>query len=494
MYMKKVGNSLKATTVVNKANRNFWIGNIIATSAFLLILLLCPVGNGLTEVGVRVLAVFAWSVLLWMLGNCVYGTIGALCLLPLLGVSTSDVLANTVFGHSSVTIMLFFALTTHVLKNCGILDIWVRWLLSRNLFVKRPYLFLVTFAYIVMLVGSLFSQIITSFVFCSFAIEFCKTLGYKRTDKFYLSLICVVLWISSVGESIIPLGKGLGMITIATMSGLGLTFDLATHCKISIPFALLYPLLILAVIRFFIRPDVSRYITYNTSNLRESLNSQKITKKMKLVIISYLLMLIIWILPNLSVCPTALKSILDKCGMLCPPMLLCMFYSVARFDGKPLLNIENDWDKVPWHAAVFAGGIATFSSLLSSDQIGISLWLKTIFSNTTLVSSDYAPMVILAVFITIVLTQFTSNGVICSTVGTIMYTIILTIHPGLNSSFFSVLMLSCGTAFLTPAASPLVPYIIGDNGFVSVKEVLRPNLIMMVLAGALISVLSLVLM
>ena len=469
------------------SGKQFWIWNAIALVLAIAVYMFVPRVDGLTDMGARTLAVFTWTVILWCATSVGYSTMGCICLSVILGLIDTDTILGLVFGSSPVVIMVTFCLATDVLMECGFLDYAVRWELSRNLLKQRPYLFLTLFAYFVMFIGSLFSQIITVFVFCGAAKEFCEMMGYKRGEKFHTSMMCIVLWVACIGESILPF-KGLGIIVTNAIRNIGINFDFVNHCKIAIPFALLYPVLMLIVVKFFIRPDVSLYNEFDAEGMRRQIKEVRITLKMKIVMISYILMLLIWVFPYMPFCPESIASVLLSWGSVFPSLVLCVVYAYIRIDGKPLLDLEQDWSKVRWNAAIFAGGILVFSALFANPEGGVSSWMSNLISHTPAGRLSFVPLVVLAVYVTMLLTQFTSNGVVATTIGMAFYSVLALQRTDFGTSFFTIMLLSCGTAFLTQAASPIIPCALGSTGFVDNKDALKPGIVMLVLAGVLVSV------
>lgn len=141
---------------------------IISALLGAVIFLLIPASNGLTDQGVRLLAVFIPTIYLWMtVGGgwaCWMSVTAGVLLSAYEGVATF----TGIWGSIFVAVLIPFFMIATVLDESGALEWIVKWMISRKFVHGRPTLFTIMFTLAMLLVSIFTVPIVVTVLFSRF--------------------------------------------------------------------------------------------------------------------------------------------------------------------------------------------------------------------------------------------------------------------------------------------------------------------------------------
>ena len=126
---------------LTKDQRNLIIAVIIGALIFFLL----PAGNGLTEQGVRLLAVFIPTIYLWMTVGGSWASWASISAGVLLSADEGTAAFTGLWGSVFVAVLIPFFMIATVLDESGALEWLVKWMISRKFIHGRPTLFTIMF-------------------------------------------------------------------------------------------------------------------------------------------------------------------------------------------------------------------------------------------------------------------------------------------------------------------------------------------------------------
>lgn len=466
---------------MSKAKKTY-VHLLIAITIFLVLNYGIPAVNGLTASGVRLLALFVPTIYLWLTVGTTWTSLLALLMIASLDIMGMSAVSGASFGGITTMTVVGFVLCSNALNDCGFLGKVAKFIVTRNVVEKRPWVFFLFWSFGIIFVGTWISCLVTLLLFSELAQSICDNIGYKRGDKFYTAMMLVVLWSAGTAEGIFPVGKIVGLTAMGVMSNFGFDLNMVQHLVMSIPYAILFALAIWCVVRFVIKPDCSKFHDYEVATYRKELEGNKLSKKEIICMIAYIFVIIIFILPSLSFLgdvATFFARMGSSYGVLLITALLC----IIHVDGEPIIDLNRDLARVPWGIVWFTGCILVFSGAMASPDNGVSAFFGKILGGLFTGNNAALVIVALVLFLTLVMTNFVSNSVTIAVMLAAFMPILINnaTSSGVNpTSVASALIMAANIAFLTPAASPIAPLILGSR--VDIGKVAKYSGVLLVLS------------
>lgn len=465
---------------LSRKNRSNDICLVIAFVMFLALKFLVPPVKGLTPAGVNMLAVFLPVVFLWIFVDTGWTSLLALVVLVGLDVIPITTALMTGFGTSTTWLTIAFIFCSAALKESGILDKVAYWLVSRKLTDGKPYTFLFIFLAGMMAIGIWMSHAVTILLFSTIGAAVCESVNVKKGEKMYTAVLMSVLWVCITAEAVIPYGKITGMTTIAVMEGFGIGFELPRYLKMSIPFAILYVCLAWLTIRFVLKPDVTKFKSYNGEEFRQKLKEMPFTKHQKITLAIYLLVVLSLLIPSMTFMPN-LSAFFTRMGAAWMPIICMILLVVIRIDKKPILPLGKGMAQTPWEVMCFMAASLVFASQISKPEFGVTTLISNVLSDAiaNAGAGGLHLVVIAAVGVALVATNFVSNTVVAA-VGTAAFVPVLWaaytegtffLHPW---AVAGMIIMMVNISYLTPPASAMVPFILGPH--VEIKDATKSSL------------------
>lgn len=451
---------------------------IIAVVLGLIVALAIKPDNGLTDVGVRVLAVTIPTLYLWLTVNTHWTSILFLGLLVMTGSMTANAVWAGSMGHFAVISMIVFMIMNYCLTETGVIDRVCSWFITRKIVHNRPYVFIGMFFASMLVLGMFMDNLSLAVIYVGIAEVLCKKLGLEKGESFYTCMFMGIMWVDVVISIASPIAHAPCLILMGMMSAqLGIDVSYGQWLLLGIPFAVIMFVVIMICIRFW-KPDTSKYVNYDVE--KEKAEAKKLDIRGKISAVVFIIMLAMILLPELlvSIAP-GFSTYWKGVGVIVVAILAVSVLCIIHIDDKPVLDMPAALKTLPMGAVIFAGVVCVMSTPITSELTGINVWMSNVLQPMIANVPPFVVVVILVV-LALVMTNFLSNVVTM----TLFFNIGVALLNGgsIHMGMFSMLIgIAAAMATLTPSACAPMPLVFGP-GHVTMKNTIRANLMFILLS------------
>lgn len=457
---------------------------IIAIVIGVVLLNAVPAVNGLSEVGVKVIAVFVPVLYLWLTVGTDWTSWLALALIFMTGIMAPAAVYAGTFGSPLIITVIGMMAFSKVLVDTGVIDTAVKWAMTREIVRNRPYVFMIMI-FVVCAVVSVFMDVgAVTLVFIAVIKVACEQIGYKKGDPFCTALFLGLFWITNAWNGGSPLGHALPIIMMnaATAGGYEITF--AKWMSIGIPAALIMTVIAIVFICLIWRPEASKFKNYDLDAIKKEI--KPLTKQGIITIVLLVLVVLYWVLPTIfpSMLPAKIAAVYSTWGTTFPLIIAMALLCIIHIDGKPITTFREMTSTSTVTVLLFIGAVSVLGSAISSPDTGISACLANILSPITSSIPIFA-VIIIAFLGCIILTNFISNTV-CML---LFFSLVVPIASAAGQNVSAIIILLCVLACfasLVPSAAITAPFYFGEQ-YITVKNSFKSNIMMIIIVWALIS-------
>lgn len=475
-------------------------GLIAGPTAFVLCVLAPPLPD-VTDVGMRTLGIFVWTVLWWVCEPIPIPTTSFLAMALLVFCGVQTVAEGFATWANWINIFLLASMIIgHATSVHGLTKRIAYTMVASPLVAARPWRLLLLIGWSVALMSSILSHVVTTMLFLSIATGLAETLELKKYPGYAEALFLSIAWGSNLGI-LTPVGAPPNLIAIGFAQQLGYRIGFLEWIVACLPVFLLSMTAVFLVIRFVLRPEMPKW-DVTPESVREQIDKLgPMTRAEKIAGSVFLTAIFLWMLPDLV--PLAIDAmqrlgLTETAGATHPWTVWLrrhLDWSVsAVFMATALFLIPVDWSKrefaMNWDTAVKGiewGTLALIAAALSlggaiaSPTVGLGTFLGAVISPLTATGASELILVFVLVSFTIIVGSFISNIAIVGMVGAI----VLAIPPGTVNPI--ALMVSVGMAasfdFALPIGTPPSAMVFA-SGYVRIWTMAR--------AGAILSVIGII--
>ena len=448
-----------------------YIHYLIALIIGIVIWFALPASNGLTPIGVHVIAILIPVLYLWLTTNTHWTCFLALALLVMTQAMTANEVWAGSMGHFVVITVLAYMLLNICLKETGVINKIAIWFVTRKFVQGRPYAFMAMFFASNVIIGMFMDNLSLAVIYIGITGVLCEEIGVKKGDPFYTCMFTGVMWGNVILSIASPIAHALPNIIMGSAEAqLGITITYGQWLAVGVPFAILCYLAIMLVVLIW-RPDTTAFKNFDVEAVKKKYPPLDARGKFSAFI--FILVVIFVLAPSILKDVNPFFAYLNNIGVVIPALLAIVVLALVRMDGKPILNVPAAMKEVAWPPIIFAGTVSVFATPLSAENTGISPWLGNIFGFVDGLP-PFAVVVILMIF-AIIMTNFLSN-----TVTMVLFFnigVIVLANGNTNMGVFTIIIsLAASMASLTPSAAVPSPLFFGP-GHVTMKNTLKWNLI-----------------
>ena len=436
--------------------------------------------NGLTEAGVRMLAIMTPTLYLWLTTNTHWTSLMFLGMLAMTRVMTPDDVWRGSIGHFAVITMIVFMLLNQCLKETGVINKIASWFITRKFVYGRPYAFLAMFFASNLVVGMFMENLSLAIIYVGIATALCEKIGVRKGDSLYTCIMLGVLWGSAVLSIASPIAKALPNILIgAAYTQLGVTITYAQWFAVGVPFTIVM-FVVLMVCARILKPDTTPLQGFDLDELKRSDPPLDTRGKIAAIVMAVVVMMII--LPEIFVAAGVFKTVgayLANIGVVVPAILAVAFLCLIRVEGKAVMDLPEAAKGVPLSLLIFTGTVCVMSVPISSEATGISAWIGNSLQPLII---GMSPLAVVAVLVAgaIIMTNFTSNAVcmiLFFNIGIALFT-----AGDMNVTAFAIVIaLAAGMACCTPPSALPAPLFYGP-GHITMRNSIKYNVIFFALS------------
>lgn len=438
--------------------------------------------NGLPEQGFQVLGIFAGVLILWLTIKGEWPNlflIASLMLLPFAGVDTISAVG---LGNSTVLFLICAFMLSHVLSETGISRRLAIWLITRDICQKKPWYLVIMILVGTFLFGSCLSATGTFLIFLAICEEIFKLTDMKKGDKLPCMLILSLGMITCFTGGVTPISHVITLLGFSTLKDYtGYSIDFLSFMGFGFVVGIITLIGIIILLRFVYKLDVDKLKNVDLEKIKSSL--EPISKREIIAGIAYVAVVIAWILPGIvKIFIPSLDPIFSKLNVVYPPLIAVILLNIIRAEGRPVLNIDEAIQLVPWASIIFTGAVMALTSMFSNPDAGIANYIVKIF---TPIVSNMPPSIFILIMIalTIVMTSFASNAVTLTVACSVAIPIVLNFYPDTINVAALAALISAGASysFYIPACTSNMAVVAG-TGWVSVDKMMKFGFLISIIA------------
>lgn len=436
-----------------------------------------PSFGGLSTEAIQVLFIFLGCLILWLTIGIDWPSL--LCIFALGFVDSlgfSKVLSSS-FGNANFIFLLFTFICTYALSKTTIIKRITLWFINTPLARKNGIWFSFLFLFSVLIIGLFTSPSVLFVVVLPILNEVFNIANIKKGDKIAKALMMGLGFTVSISSGMTPIAH---VFPILAMNAAKISVSTVSYMLFAVPSGLIIFLIMFLILFIIFRPDTSKLINVDVSEFKEKLEPIKL--KDIITVSIFFLVLILWVLPDLfkGFWPQ-FYQFFNTYGLSMPPILGTLLLCIIRVDGKPILKIDEAFKNIPWSSLLMCAATLVLGVALTSDTIGINLFLETNLK-TSLSNLDGIILLFIFAIWAAIQTNLSSNMVTATLVASVAGSVLLPINSSLNfPAVICIIGFLASMAFATPPSMPHIAIVAGSE-YCNVKDVLTYGGILMFVA------------
>ncbi len=477
---------LKIIIECRMANRKEYIHYAIALAVGLILGFGLQPVDGLTVVGVRVIAITVPTLYLWLTTNTHWTCFMILGLLAVTQAMTpNEVWANSM-GHFIFTTVLVYMLFNICLTDTGVINKIAKFFITRNFVKGRPYAFMGMFFLSHLVVGFFVDSVSLSAIYIGIGEEIARNLKIKKGDPMYTALMLGILWANALANICSPITHALPNLIISLLeTSCGITVTYAQWMGIGSIYAAITFAVMMVIMKIW-NPDCSPFQNFDLEGMKKDDKPLDLSGKIAALVFGIVVFFVIF--PSLLVNVAPFFAYLSGLGVVIPALAGIIALCLIPVGGKPIMDLPATMKKLNFPLVLFAGTVACLAVPIGAENTGITVWLGNVL-NPLLSGVSPTFMVIIMVVLALAMTNFLSNTV----TGALFFSMgsILLSTTNYNMAAFAIIIsISSGMSTITPSASVPSPFFFGP-GHLTVKNTLKPNLAFVIATFVIITCITL---
>lgn len=423
-----------------------------------------PVGY-ITPMGMTVLGIYIGLLLLWTVVDMVWPSLLGLFLLGLSGYSTIPALISAGWGNTTnVYIAAIFMLAYFVIKS-GVSDIMVNSILSRKFAKGKPWMISFLFFVAAYVVGAIVSLTPSALIVWAVFTQYCKELGYKKSEPYPVIMIIGICLASLMGFSLFPFNPP-ASILVGMAADIGVYVPFVSFVIVAFLIGWGSLGLYLLVAKYIFRPDVS---------LLQKEYEFKVAQKMTPYQVKILFFTILWV--ALLTMQSALSHTLvggflaqfQPVGVTLAVLMIMAFLRTK--EGQPMADlIDAARNGVYWSVFFLLTIGMPIGFALADAELGFGGTLQMALDPFFYREGGLMLFGILVTFFTILGTSFMLNHISAM----MLYAVVILYAGRLNVNLallISLIGVVSNTSFLFPSSNPVAAVMHGMKDWVTTADI-----------------------
>ena len=436
-----------------------------------------PSFPGLTAGGSQVIYIFCGVLVLWLTTAIDWPSVLVLVALSLVpGLKTNGILSSA-YGGSTFVFLMYTFILTYALSKTSILKRIAYSFIKSKLASRGPWYFISAYFASILVIGSFISPTVLFFIYLPILEEILSILKVKKGEKLGSLLMMGTVIMVAISSGMTPISHVFPVIALGLYQTTFQTLiSYLSYMGAMIPTGIFTALITVFLFKIVLRPEVSSFKDLNLTSLE--VLEPKINKTEKAILSVFILVVSLWILPNLmtTLLPAGnlsqFFSYLDSLGTAIPAMIGTVALCVIKIEEKPLITLKEAFSLgVPWSSLVMCAATLALGSAITNPDLGITSWITSGLSPLILKMSPALIVVFFAAWATIQ-TNVSSNMV----TATVVTTALMALAPTLTKMSIPALTILIGSlasyAFATPPAMPSVA-IATSSGWTNTWQMLK---------------------
>ena len=455
-----------------KTNMHTFIGILIMLLGFIV-----PPFGPVTAVGVKCLFIFIGMVYLWSTVNPLWPSMLGMVMLGLSGYAGEGaagfkaVMAASI-GNDTVILLMLTTILFGALDVLGVTKHIAKWCLTRKIIDGRPYLFLTAVFVTSYIISVIVSPPTAVLIIWPVALHMMNVFGVTKEERIWHHYFVGLFAIMCIAQPVLPF-KGAQLLILNNIQKLaGMEVNWGTYMLFNISIAAIMTTGYLLVLKFIIKPDITKLQHVTAEQVAEALPLPKMDRAQKMLMVSLPAFIILMLAPSFLGKYLPFLNIFNIIGSTGLAMAFLVVYMIIKVDGKPVINYGFISSKAFNWGTIFMVAAAVYgANTLSAESTGVKLLIVDLL-NPILGGCSEMAFVTLMFAIALLLTSFANNAGI----GLVLLPVAAAFSEQMGIPFLPVglgvgMMVFC--SMLTPAASPHAAMAYGRKDLYDGKAMLK---------------------
>lgn len=304
------------------------------------------------------------------------------------------------------------------------------------------------------------------------ALSLMEELGIELCDKFWPYFFMGMFFVSTLGQPLFPFMGAQLIVVSAFQSMSGLLVPYGSYMALNIVMCFLLGATYLLILKFIIRPDVSKLKAVDTERIaaQNTLPPMNIQQKAFLYMLPVYIVLLL--MPSFLPKTFPLVKTLMTLGPLGVTIVFVVFFSIIRFKSGPFLDFkEVAYGQLSWGIYFMIAAAVYGANALSDDSTGVKAFLLDVL-NPILGGRSEMAFVAIMFTVALIITNFANNAAMA----VVLMPVILAFSEQMGIEPMPVAMgvgMMVFVAMLTPAASPHAGMMHGRKDIYSTGDIMR---------------------
>lgn len=244
----------------------------------------------------------------------------------------------------------------------------------------------------------------------------------------------------------------------------GNSISLFDYMAFGIPLGLLLFLALILIMRFIIRPDMSKFDHFDVRKVLDEVKPMGLRER--ITVITFFVVVIAWVLPgilNIVDSGNAMAQTMTKLGAAFPPLIAVVFMAVIRVEHRPVIDLKDAFSQgMNWGVIFLVAAAILLGGALTKEGVGFSEFVITRVM-PSIAGSPELIMVLAMAFATSLMTNFTSNVTTITLMTGVALSLALggqNIHPA-GITLITTFVGAC--AYMVPASFASIGVLYGNE-------------------------------
>lgn len=413
----------------------------------------------ITDVGMNVFGVFLGLLYGWIFVDLLWPSLFGFVALGLTGYMSITEALSAGFGDTNFVLCLICTVFATSISEIGVTDTIAYWLLSKKIFIGRPWLLVSAIIVCCILMGLGNGGFATIFLLWSIVQSIAKLSGYQRGATVINMMIALIVYAALTAPNVVPFYGAPLLYGGFFTKGTGLTIPTGGFFFLGLIYTVLCMMALVLIAKRIFRVDASNFST--TAELCEKYKKKKANKYQKTGLVLLVIYFFIILIPEvISTLPG--RDFLRSIGMLGFAIFyMAVFIIWKKEDGSPVLEITNALKQIPWAVMMLLAITYPLAAAMESEDVGITATINQ-YLIPLLSDLNVTVLIIGSTLLLGIITQFMHNIVMGAVFIPIITPLVMEMGGNPYTAFFMI-YLSLMCAYVTPAGSMMAGLVFGHQ-------------------------------
>lgn len=423
--------------------------------------LLPPFGE-ITPIGMKVLGCFLGIVYGWIFIDLLWVSFFGFAVLTISGYAPSTQVLASGFGNATFLMVLLGAAFAECLNQIGVTEGIAYWLLSKKIFIGKPWLLITAICACAFLMSLGNGGIAVIFLLWTIVMKIGEISGYEPGSKVLNMLIAFIVYIAMTAPALVPFYGGVILYGGFFTKGIGLPIPAGPMLFTGELYIILAIALLLLVARFVLKIDADHFTT--TPELCAEYQKYKMNAYQKVGLLLMVCYFLVLMLPQIFVnLPGA--AFCNSLGVIGWSIIYMTIFIIWKDEkGEPIINLYDCFAKLPWAMLMLLAVTYPLADAMESADIGITATISATIA-PILMNLDVTILIIASMIFLGIITQFMHNIVMGAIFLPMIPPIVMEMGGNPYTCFF-LMYLALMCAYVTPAGSMMAGIVFGHKAMV----------------------------